>query len=234
MLHQMPAVAFLVAMPIWSSAQETTASSPKIISPLQPLLNALDRANTSGSVEFAARCDGGTHWTFPTLRSPTNTGGSLLQVVREMFADDSAMHVTQDAHGMVRMIENGVQPDLLDVRIRHIWFESKGVPLQGDAFSPTTALTEILRSPEVAAFMKAHKMDLAIRGNGVVVNQPFLDGSPHIAESMTDLSLSQALDRVLKTFPGIWVYEECPSTDGKSQSVFLLFFSAKHPLLVEK
>ena len=39
---------------------------------------------------------------------------------------------------------------------------------------------------------------------------------------------------MLKTFPGIWAYQDCPSSDGKSQFGFLLFFSVKHPLLVEK
>jgi hypothetical protein len=50
---------------------------------------------------------------------------------------------------------------------------------------------------------------------------------------MDDLSLSEALDRVLKTFRGIWVYENCPGDGGKGRSVFLLFFSVKNPLLVE-
>jgi hypothetical protein len=232
MLRLVLSAVFIVVMPIWSSAQETTAGSPKLTSPLQPLLEALDGANASGSVEFSEHCDGGTHWTFPPLRSPTNTGGSLLQVVREMFADDAAIQVNQNADGMIRIVENGARTDLLDIRISRVSFDSNGVP--AGAFSPNTALRTILDTPEVVAFMEGHDMDLAVHPQGPLVNQPFLDGSRHLKESLNDVTLSHALDHVLKTFPGIWVYEECPSSDGKSQSVFLLFFSAKHPLLVEK
>jgi hypothetical protein len=231
MLRLAFAVVFLISA-IGSCAQIVQSAKPQIIAPLRPLLEALANAGVSGSLELSSRCAAGPP--FPNLRSRSTSGGSVLQVVREMFADNPAMQVMQDADGMVRMIENGAQTDLPNVRISHVWFESKGVPLQYAAFSPTTALRQILQSPEVVTFMKAHGMDLAIRPQGAFVNEPFPDESPHITESMNEVTLSEALDRVLKTFPGIWFYENCPQSDGKRRLVFLMFFNLQHPGLVEE
>jgi hypothetical protein len=167
MLSRVLAVFFLTVVPICSWTQETLPSGPKLISPLGPLLEVLDRANVSGSLELAGHCDVGLppHY-FPRLRVPVTTRGPLVQVVREMFADDPAIQVTQDADGMIRLIEDGAHTDLLNVKISRIWFESKGVPLQYAAFSPNTALLQILQSPEVVAFMKAHEIALAIPPQG--------------------------------------------------------------------
>jgi hypothetical protein len=48
--------------------------------------------------------------------------------------------------------------------------------------------------------------------------------SPRISGSLENVTLSQALDRVLKTFPGIWVYEDCPKSDKKNRVIYLRFY----------
>jgi len=229
--HALAASLFVNTIVCW--AQTTSASNTKIVAPMLPLLEVLAEARASGSIEMSAHCEAGPNWHFPNVHSPSAHGGSLLQRVREMFADNPGMQVTQDAGGMIRIIENGTQRDLLNVAIDHIPFESKGIPLQDAAFSPVNALMQILQSPEVVDFMKAHDIELAIRGQSSLTNEPFSDESPHITDSMNHITLSQALDRVLKTFPGIWFFEDCPRGDGKGRSVFLVFLDLKNPGLVE-
>jgi hypothetical protein len=110
------------------------------------------------------------------------------------------------------MIESGVPKDLLKVKISHISFESNGVPLQYAAYSPNAALLHaILRAPEVVAFMKAHGIDWPWGEAAPGSNAPWPVSSPHISGSIDNVTVSEALDRVLKTFPGLWVYWSCPA-----------------------
>jgi hypothetical protein len=77
--------------------------------------------------------------------------------------------------------------------------------------------------------MKAHRMVLPGEGiTGGIGSRPI--DLPHIAGSMDNLTVSQALDRVLMTFPGIWLYENCPQGDGTG--LFLRFLSVRDTGLV--
>jgi len=157
--------------------------------------------------------------------------GTPLQVARETFSDDPAMHVSQDRDGTIRINESGTSTELLDVKISHVSFEKNGVPLRYAAYSPGHALYfVILQAPEVLGFAQAH--DIQIPFGGGIGGQP---GSqipvdwPHVSGSMDNLTLSQALDHLVKTFPGIWVYENCPAGDGKGRVVAFSFFSLQNP-----
>ncbi len=224
-------VAIFVGITIWSWTQSTRAS-PKFTAPLQPLVEALHNANVSGSLELS-RCDFGLLPHFPNLRVPT-AAGPLPQVLREMFADDPVMRVTQDADGTIRMIESGVPTDLLGVKIKHLPFELNGIPLQYEAFSPDAAVRAILHTPEVLAFAKAHSIVIPPPGGGIMGPSDHLAASPHIVGSMDDLTVSQALDGVLKTFPGIWIYEDCPCSDRKSRCPFFWFSNIGNPGLIQE
>jgi hypothetical protein len=165
------------------------------------------------------------------MRVPSSSGGSPLQVARETFSDDPAMHITQEPDGTIRITENGTSTELLDVKISHISFEKNGVPLQYAAYAADHALYYvILKAPEVLDFAKAH--DIHIPFVGTIGSQP---GSqipadwPQVSGSMDNLTLFQALDRLVKTFPGIWVYENCPAGDGKGRVVAFWFFSLRNP-----
>ncbi len=200
-------LAFIAGMLVGSQAQEPRPWA----APVKPILEVLDNAKLSGSLEFSEKCDSTSIPPFPRFRIAATTESSPLQSLREILADDSGMRVWQDRDGMIRMIGSGVPKDLLKVKISHISFESNGVPLQYAAYSPNAALLHaILRAPEVVAFMKAHSIDWpwgeAVPGS----NAPWPVSSPHISGSMDNVSLAEALDRVLKTFPGLWVYWSCP------------------------
>jgi hypothetical protein len=232
MLRCQQAVVIFVSISIWSCAQVASSPSPKIVTPLRPLLEALDRAKVSASLGLSGHCDVGLPPHLPQLRAASTAAGhSPLQVAREMFADDRDMQVTQDSDGTIRMIESGAPTELLNVKISHISFESNGAPLQYAAFSPSNALHYvILQTPEVLAFAKAHDILMPFAGaEGSPGNQPTPVEAPHIAGSMDNLTVSQAVDRVLQTFPGIWVYENCPSDDRKGRVLFFWFFSVQNP-----
>jgi hypothetical protein len=78
-------------------------------------------------------------------------------------------------------------------------------------------LGAILATPEVTAFQKDHHIDDDDTGR---LAGNILSGSrfPEVTGELNDVTLSQALDYVLKTFPGYWVYEDA-SCEGGSRAI---------------
>ena len=168
-------VGLIVSFALLSRGQESVAPSHKLIRPLQPVLEVLRSANVSGSLVLSAHCGDNSpvplsfpvfrH--FPNLQISGPSERSPLQTLREMFAADKAIQVTQDRNGTIRIIEDGARTDLLGIRISHIAFESRRLPSQNAAFYASAALLRtILQAPEVVAFMEAHHIEFPFNGEG--------------------------------------------------------------------
>jgi hypothetical protein len=224
MFHRALVIAAALSMPLCLLAQEETSSHPKLVAPLRPLFESLRSANVSGSLEFSSpRCDPGIPADWPNWRMLASSKESPLQVARETFADDPSIQVTQDPNGTIRMIQGGIPTDLLNLRISHVSFSQ---------FSANSAARQaVLRTPEVRDYMKAHNIAMPTGEGGGVTggNGPRPNDSPPIDATMENPTVSQAMDRVLKTFPGIWVYQDCLRPDGKSRFVWFQFFSSRGP-----
>ena len=224
MLRRAFAVPIIIGMLAGPRGHEALAAHRKAAS-LQPILELLAQEKFSGSLEISGACDLRDFPDFPHFRAPATYGGSPLHAVREILADDPAMQVTQDPDGTIRMNEVGVPADVLNIRISHILFENNGANGQRALYNPNDALRAILWAPEVVAFMKAHGIEgpyaaEAVRGNA----GPWPIEWPHISGSLDNVTLSEALDRVLKAFPGVWLYENCPQGDKKHRFVYFRFF----------
>jgi hypothetical protein len=184
----------------------------KILGPL--ITHFLVKYRVSASLSYAGVCD---------LKHPqpdiTNTRATLrnwnsgpVDALREIFADDPKMHVSQDHDGTIRMIERNVPKDLLEVKISRVSFD--------DSRNRAEALEAILHSAEIQAFVKSHGIDLV--GSPIVSKRkPVIQ--PHVSGDLDNVPLSQALDYVLQTYPGFWVYENCEDAKGK-RTVWLQFF----------
>lgn len=219
----------VVAVSTVSWAQAPSVAGPKFTEPLRPLLDAMYREKVSGSLAFLGHCDHSTPPDFPKFHAPSATARSPLEIARETFADVPAMKVWQESDGTIRMMETGVPTELLNVKISHIVFD-------GNRTALAAIRHVILRAPEVVNFMNAHNVASPF-GEGIVQGSgpsAHPDESTRISVSMHDVIVSQALDDVLKTFPGIWVYVSCPRDDRKSQFVDFLFLDHQHPGLFEE
>jgi len=188
-----------------------------------PLLMAiLSRTKTSGSLEYSgSACD--SIRSFPKLHVPLRITDPPLQALREIFSEDPKMEIAQESDGTIRMAESDVPRDLLDVTISHISFTrepGRSVPL----YDPTEAMWAILRTAEVRQFKLANNIGSPAEAVSLP-HAPFTPESPHIGGSLDNVTLSQALDYVHKTFPGLWVYENCPATEKSRRMVLFSFFS---------
>jgi hypothetical protein len=226
MIRRTFTVAFVLSLLAGPVGEDLRAASTKGVL-LQPILEVLDKAKLSGSLEFTGNCDGLYPPDLPPLRAIAGPGGSTLQSLREMLRDDHAIRVEQDSTGNIRMVENAIPTDLLNIKIRHISFDGTYAsgPESG-VYTPNQALYVILHVPELAAFVKAHDIEILGLDYGVVGGGggQWPPNSPHISGSLDDVTLSQALDRVLETFPGIWMYQNCPRTDHRGRVVYFRFF----------
>ena len=73
---------------------------------------------------------------------------------------------------------------------------------------------------EVEAFKKAHNIEPSFffRAPGA------LDSAlPIISGELNDVTVSQALDYILKASPGFWVYENCSFRDGSRSAHFWFY-----------
>jgi len=198
-----------------------------------PILSVLKKGDSSGSIVYwiPGKCepDHSIRPPLPKVRD-ADSSGTVVDILREMFADDPKMRVTQEpgAFGKVRMFETDVPTDLLDLKIRHISFaEGQKEPTgsifggkkePGGSFVP---LRIIVGTPEVQAFVKAHNIELIypsrLPGN---VYGPFVTG---LHGDLADLTFSEAIDYATLSH-GYWLYGSCTDENGK-RNVFLWFAS---------
>lgn len=131
-----------------------------------------------------------------------------------MFADHPKMRITEEP-GIIRMAETDIPTDLLNFKIHHLSFDVLPPEL---SHGPGVALMAIQANPEVLAFRKEHNIGpIADRFTG-----PGDAGSPGpiVTGELNEVSVSQALDHVLKTFPGFCIYENCVNEDGQRTAYF--------------
>ena len=214
-------VVFVLLLLTMLGLSDRAHSGGPIEAPLQPLFEALANAKVSASMEVSGSCEALLP-ELPNIQSPTSAEGRVLEVAREMLANNPAMKVTADPDGTIRIRQSGIEDDLLNVRLRYINFG--GPSPDGGYYSPNLALFSVVGAPEVSAFMKAHDVEWQQRPlfvSTIGVTPPWF---PHLSGSLENVTVSQVFDHVLKTFPGIWVYENCPSHDGERRRVYFNFF----------
>jgi hypothetical protein len=196
--------------------QEREDVNAKVARPL--ILQILRKGHISGSLEYSGQCDlQRPQPDIPKVRVLLKSwGGPPIRTLSEMFVDDPKMQVTQEADGTIRMVERDVPSDLLEVKIRHLSFN--------DVYDPAEALKTILFAPEVRYLMREHHIAWPETSPATLraVAPPSAD-LRHMSGNLDNVKVSKALDYVLRTFPGLWIYENCPG-DGGRRAVFVRFY----------
>jgi len=195
-------------------------TDPTVAVPL--LTEILGRAGVSGSLEYWGRCDSSQPYPdFPALDYPPNDSGSPVELLRKVFARDPKMQIRQDPSGVIRMSETDVPTDLLDFIISHLSFGASHT--QADMFGgPNSAMILILSNPDVLAYRRTHNLrpdkDAFVGPGNSYCKQ-------RVTGDLDNVSVRDALDFILKSYPGLWFYENCNSDQDKSgRDVFIGFF----------
>jgi hypothetical protein len=204
--------------------QERGGTDPGVALPL--LQYAFGKEHVSGSIAYWGRCDIHKPYPdFPPLVDPVNYSDTAVNLLREIFKNDQKMAVTLESQGLLRMTETDVPTDLLDVRIQHVSF---GSSTQGtDMFNgPNNALRAILFAPEVVAYKRAHNIGpFADRWSGPGDSA---SSGPQVTGDLNDVTVKEALDFILRTYPGFWIYQNCKS-QNLGRDVFIAFYRVDVP-----
>jgi hypothetical protein len=178
----------------------------------------LAKARVSGSLVYHGQCQdrGGTE-DLPAVSSPKRYEMNSIQMLREMFADDSKMQVARDINGNIRMVETDVPRDLLDLRIVQVPFAS-----DSRIHDPRVAVSQIMVTPDVKNYMTVNNIGPVVPDFRLFIG-PLSRNAPKMSGDLYFVTVSEALDYILNTYPGFWAYEECKGEAG-SRKVFFQFF----------
>jgi hypothetical protein len=117
-------------------------------------LDVLANARVSGSLEYEGKC-GLTKNLVPDLPSVQQPQKPYTQNTLEtfwfMFGAHPRMEVSQESNGTIRIVDTGVQTDILHVKIKHLSFDNIS--------DPDEALSVILDAPEVQSFMQTQRIE---------------------------------------------------------------------------
>lgn len=178
----------------------------------------LAKARVSGSLVYQGQCqERGESWDLPAANFPNQHETDPVQMLREMFADDPKMHVVQDNNRNIRMVETDVPRDLLDLRIVQVPFTS-----EPSIHAPRWAITQIMATPDVKNYMTVNNIG-PVEPDFRLFIGPVAPHAPKIRDDLYYVTVSEALDYIVKTYPGFWVYEECKGENG-NRKVFFQFF----------
>jgi hypothetical protein len=209
------AVVFVLTGPCYCQDQAT----------LWSIAHVLRSGHLSGSLEYRGTCSNDNEYirrSFPITNTPTSYSAPPLQVLREMFANDQDMQVTQEPDGTIRMVEKAVPQDLLNVKIEHISFDEEQKKKPNSMYFHTLVLDFITGAPEVQAFMKDH----SIGREPKMINEA-MSAHPGFSGELNNVTLTQVLDYMVKTFRGLWVYKECPGNRENKRIVDFSFYRAE-------
>lgn len=202
-------------------AQEDTLRAQQETMDFKPLLQVLDSQKLLGSLEYRGRCTTNHFPDFPEFKPHSSVShGPTLEVLSKMFEKDANVSVVENSGGIVRMRQDDVPTDLLDVRIGHVAFGGGA----SDIYNPNEAIQIILGTPEVVLFMRQHSMQLPSAAGSVPggMGHGAEDGT-RLTGEMNHATVREALDHVLQTFGGIWIYQVCPDRSA----VYIHFYYLK-------
>lgn len=142
---------------------------------------------------------------------PPEAGVPAGQAVRDAFASDPRLAVREDGADLIRVVGGNVHTDLLDLRISEVTFHSED--------NPRDATIHLLLLPEVKAYMQTHHIRFVSGANGIA---PTPKGV-HLSATLKNATISEALDRIAQSFPGVWIYAGCPTPSGERFVDFSFF-----------
>lgn len=161
----------------------------------------LHKNHRSGSMVYEGNCaEGGVTDSFRVAEP--KTGAPAVQALRDAFAQEPRLTVKQDATGRIRVTGGNAHTDLLDLRLPQVTFH--------DEINPRDATESLDTYAEVQSYMQSHHIKFVNAMNALA---PMPKGV-HLNATLKNVTISEALDRITKSFPGVWIYGECVTPSG--------------------
>ena len=184
-----------------STAQEQTLPSQVVAT----VVGVLEENRRSGSLVDRGFCTDSGGMTDSHKVATPGHDVPPVGALRQAFLNDPTLMVKEDSSGMIRVVGGNVQPELLGVTIHDLKFQGEN--------DPREATYKLLASPELKTYMQSHRTEFVTTSGGLI---PPASGR-HLSGTLTDMTVSQSLDRIAQTFPGVWIYQECTTGQGEKR-----------------
>jgi hypothetical protein len=116
---------------------------------------------------------------------------------------------SRQKNGIVGIRDSRASAAILNLPIHR--FELK------DAVSLRDALSKLLQAPEIEEFLRRTHTQMPIVVTGSTFSNEDRDGqlsrtptAPKYSRVITKVTFGEALDSLIRVFPGVWIYNECP------------------------
>ena len=178
---------------------------------LGPMFKAIGAV---GRVYVHSECLGGSEDVlfFPRIDVNSEAKGKMgAAAIQDILAKNKDVRVSERQPGVIGIWISDIHNDLLTTRIRMLRLKPR------QRYNYQDAIAAILATTEVQTKMREFRMEAMpeFASYPIVAPDPKL---PHLAASMSDLTVDEALDQVARTFTGFVIYKEC--TDRKSARLF--------------
>lgn len=130
-----------------------------------------------------------------------------------MFIKNGRVAVNMSHSGLIRIDIGRIEGQLLQTRIRRLSF----TPIQ--QYNPWEASIAVENTQEVREAMRALGAVEPIMSLAEHIVDP-APNLPHVAASMEDITMDEALDEIAKRFRGIIMYGECSDAARVFQITF--------------
>lgn len=141
-------------------------------------------------------------------QGPFQNLGVALTAVSQL---DPHLSWSREADDFVQIRDNRVQNDVLRIRLQRIHFSQ--------VRDSNAAIRIVLDAPEVQAYYQQNHIERATPYNAIYRTPK---GFPTLSEDMHNVTVEEALDRIVRFFPGLWIYSECE--DGSHRRVMIAGF----------
>lgn len=159
--------------------------------------------HSSGSVTLSGTCEvtqqGSIVVSDPLSNPPQGPFQNLGEAMTAVSQLDPHLSWTRDKEGLMRVNDNRVTGSVLKIHLKRVHFNR--------AADPNEAIRIVLSAPEVREYLKQNHIE-----QGTVFVMPMNSKDvPKLSGDLRNVTVEQALDRIVKFFPGLWIYSECRS-----------------------
>jgi len=181
------------------------------------LLPALNTAG--GRLYVHSKClgDSGQLLFFPRIAWKSETRGKGLIAVRDGLVKNKEVTVAERQAGLIGIYLGGASNDLLSTKIRVLRLNTR------QQYNCYDAIEAIINTREVQTKMLEVKMDELTN----FIHYPIQEPDPkvrHLPDSLSNLTMDEALDRVALEFGGLVTYIEC--TGQNSTGLISVYFDS--------
>lgn len=159
--------------------------------------------HSSGSLTLRGTCEvtqqGSIVVSDPLSNPPQGPFRNLGEAMTAISQLDPHLSRTRDKEGLMRVNDNRVTGSVLKIHLKRVHFNR--------AADPNEAIRIVLSTPEVREYLKKNHIE-----QGTVFIMPMNSKDvPKLSGDLRNVTVEQALDRIVKFFPGLWIYSECRS-----------------------